>query len=329
VTGAAGFIGRAASAALLDAGASVTGCDSLNDYYDPALKQARLATLQGRPGFGFARLDLAERGALAALWRDTRPQVVLHLAAQAGVRHSLADPHAYTAANIEGTLNVLEAARAMPVEHLLYASSSSVYGANGKVPFAEDDPVERPVSLYAATKRAGELMATTYAHLFAIPATGLRFFTVYGPWGRPDMAYWKFTRALFAGDTIEVYDAPRMARDFTYIDDVVEAVLRLIPAPPPGRPPHRLFNIGNHTPERLEALITTLERLTGQVARRRELPAPPGDVLMTYAEVSRLEAAVGWAPATRLADGLAAFVGWYRAFHGLSAAPGPGVAATG
>jgi UDP-glucuronate 4-epimerase len=327
VTGAAGFIGAACAHALLDAGASVAGCDSVNDYYDPALKQARLARLAAREGFDFRRLDLAERGALAPFWAEARPDLVLHLAAQAGVRYSLTNPHAYTSANVEGTLAVFEAARAMPVGNLLYASSSSVYGGNSKVPFAETDPVLRPVSLYAASKRANELMAQTYAHLFAMPLTGLRFFTVYGPWGRPDMAYYKFTEALFAGREIEVYDAQSMARDFTYVDEVVEAVLRLLASPPkradePGRvvpeAPHRIFNIGNHSPERLEALIAILERETGRRAIRRELPAPPGDVLRTYADVAALEAATGFSPQVPLADGLARFVAWYRAHHGIA-----------
>jgi UDP-glucuronate 4-epimerase len=328
VTGAAGFIGAACAEALLAAGASVAGCDSLNDYYDPALKQARLARLAARPGFAFRRLDLAEPGALAAFWESARPDLVLHLAAQAGVRYSLSHPHAYTQANVEGTLAVFEAARAMPVGNLLYASSSSVYGGNTKVPFSEADPVLRPVSLYAATKRANELMAQTYAHLFAMPLTGLRFFTVYGPWGRPDMAYYKFTQALFAGREIEVYDAAHMARDFTYVDEVVEAVLRLLALPParpdePGRvvpeAPHRIFNIGNHSPEPLEALIAILERETGRRAIRRDLPAPPGDVLRTFADVAALQQAVGFAPQVPLADGLARFVAWYRAHHAIAA----------
>lgn len=327
VTGAAGFIGAACCHALLDAGARVAGCDSLNDYYDPALKHARLARLEARAGFAFRRLDLAEAGALAGFWQCERPDLVLHLAAQAGVRYSLSHPHAYTSANVEGTLAVFEAARAMPVGNLLYASSSSVYGSNTKVPFAETDPVLRPVSLYAATKRANELMAQTYAHLFAMPLTGLRFFTVYGPWGRPDMAYYKFTDALFAGREIEVYDAANMARDFTYVDEVAEAVLRLLALPParadePGRvvpdAPHRIFNIGNHSPEPLEALVAILERETGRRAIRRDLPAPPGDVARTFADVAALQQAVGFAPRVPLADGLASFVGWYRAHHGIA-----------
>lgn len=326
VTGAAGFLGAAVSEALLAAGAQVAGCDSLNAYYDPGVKRARLARLKRRAGFGFRRLDIARRGALAAYWAEAAPDIVIHLAAQAGVRYSIANPHAYTAANVEGFLAVLEAARAMPVANLLYASSSSVYGGNTEVPFRESDPVLRPVSLYAATKRANELMAQTYAHLFAIPLTGLRFFTVYGPWGRPDMAVWKFTAALFAGRPIEVYDAANMARDFTYVDDAVAAVLRLAERPPatpdePGRvvpdAPHRIFNIGNRTPEPLEKLVATLEALTGHRAIRADLPRPPGDVGVTFADIAALTAATGVVPQVRLEDGLARFVAWYRGHAGI------------
>jgi UDP-glucuronate 4-epimerase len=328
VTGAAGFLGAAVSDALLARGARVFGCDSLNAYYDPALKRARLARLTKHRDFAFRRLDLARRGALAAFWAEASPQVVIHLAAQAGVRYSLENPHAYTAANVEGFLCVLEAARAMPVANLLYASSSSVYGGNTRIPFREDDPVLRPVSLYAATKRANELMAQTYAHLFGTPLTGLRFFTVYGPWGRPDMAVWKFTEALFAGRPIEVYDAANMARDFTYVDDAVRAVLALAERPPaaqdePGRvvpeAPHRIFNIGNRTPVPLEKLVSTLEALTGRRALREDKPRPPGDMTRSCADISALLAATGVAPETRLEDGLARFVAWYRDYRGLPA----------
>ena len=329
VTGAAGFLGASISVALIGQGAQVFGCDSLNAYYDPAVKRARLAMLRRHGGFRFRRLDLARRGALAAFWAEAAPQIVIHLAAQAGVRYSLENPHAYTAANVEGFLAVLEAARAMPVDNLLYASSSSVYGGNTRIPFREDDEVLRPLSLYAATKRANELMAQTYAHLFGIPLTGLRFFTVYGPWGRPDMAYWKFTEALFAGRAIEVFDAARMARDFTYVDDAAKAVLALAERPPaapnePGRvvpeTPHRIFNIGNRTPEPLEKLVSTLETLTGRRAIRQDKPRPPGDVTMTCADISALSAATGIMPEVRLEDGLARFVAWYRGYRGLSAA---------
>ena len=324
VTGAAGFLGAAVAEALLARGARVFGCDNLNRYYDPRLKRARLARLARHSGFVFRRLDLSRRGALSPFWAEAAPDIVLHYAAQAGVRYSLEAPHAYTAANIEGFLNVLEAARAMPVAHLLYASSSSVYGGNTALPFRESDPVLRPVSLYAATKRANELMAQTYAHLFGLPMTGLRFFTVYGPWGRPDMAYWRFTEALFAGRPIEVYDAEHMARDFTYVEDAVQAVLALAERPPaepeePGRvvpeTPHRIFNIGNRTPEPLNRLVTLLESLTGRRAIRHDRPRPPGDVGVTCADISALLAATGVAPHTRLEEGLARFVAWFRHYH--------------
>lgn len=330
VTGAAGFIGAALSRRLLEAGARVTGVDCLSPYYDVGLKRDRLRGLLALPGFAFHELDLTRRDATMALWREARPEAVVHLAAQAGVRLSLEDPGAYTQANVEGFLTVLEACRhhAAPGTHLLYASSSSVYGANTKVPFSERDPVERPVSLYAATKRADELMAQTYAHLFRIPCTGLRFFTVYGPWGRPDMAYYRFARAIFEGRPIELYGHGEVSRDFTYVDEVVEAMARLLEAPPPpdqgtaeepGRVapdvPHRIFNIGNHTPVRVGRFVDILEGLIGRRAERRLVPMQPGDVATTYADVSALAATVGFAPRTPLEDGLARFVAWYRDYH--------------
>ncbi|EFH10444.1 SDR family NAD(P)-dependent oxidoreductase [Pseudoroseomonas cervicalis] len=327
VTGAAGFIGAALAQRLLAAGADVTGVDVLTDYYDPALKQTRLQRLRAQPGFRFRQLDIAEPGALAAVWAEARPDYVMHLAAQAGVRYSLDHPRAYTSANVDGFLEVLEAARHHPVRHLIYASSSSVYGANTKVPFQERDAVEQPVSLYAATKRANELMAQTYAHLYRLPVTGLRFFTVYGPLGRPDMAYWKFTRALFAGEPIPLYDGGRLWRDFTYIDEIVEAIARLAVAPPatpeePGRispsVPHRLFNIGNDSPVMVNDVVALLERFTGREAIRQELPMQPGDVERTWADVSLLRAAIGFAPSTPLEVGLERFVTWYRNHHGLN-----------
>jgi UDP-glucuronate 4-epimerase len=324
VTGAAGFVGAALSHRLLVEGARVTGCDNLNNYYDPALKDARLEGLVGRPGFAFHRVELAERDALGALWREAKPDYVVHLAAQAGVRYSIEQPRTYAASNLDGFLEVLEAARETPVKHLVYASSSSVYGANTKVPFSEKDAVEQPVSLYAATKRANELMAQTYAHLYRIPATGLRFFTVYGPMGRPDMAYWGFTKALFSGAPINVFNHGNVWRDFTYVDEIVEAIARLAPRPPaepdePGRvapaTPHRIFNIGNDTPVKVDEFLSILERLTGRTANRRDLPMQPGDVERTWADVSALRAAIGFAPRTTLEEGLGRFVQWYREYH--------------
>jgi len=328
VTGAAGFVGQAVSARLLQDGFAVLGLDSFTPYYDVWLKQARLRQLEGRPGFSFRQLDLADAAETQAAFATFQPEAVVHLAAQAGVRYSLDHPQAYTAANIDGFLSVLEACRAHPVRHLVYASSSSVYGANTKVPFSEQDPVDRPVSLYAATKRANELMAQTYSHLFRVPASGLRFFTVYGPWGRPDMAYYKFTAAIFAGRPIDLYNQGRMARDFTYIDEVVEAIRRLVPQPPadhvapgaePGRvdpaTPHRIFNIGNHTPVELERFVEVLEAAIGRRAERRLLPMQPGDVERTYADVAALQQAVGFAPRTSIEEGLARFVAWYRTYH--------------
>ncbi|MEM7237980.1 MAG: NAD-dependent epimerase [Pseudomonadota bacterium] len=329
VTGAAGFIGYHLAARLLDAGVAVTGLDNMNAYYDPALKRARLAELDGRPGFAFHRADLADREAVTALIAAAVPTHVVHLAAQAGVRYSIENPHAYADANLTGFLNVLDACRHAGVRHLVYASSSSVYGGNTRQPFRVGESVDHPVSLYAATKKANELMAHSYAHLYALPATGLRFFTVYGPWGRPDMAYYLFTRAILAGEPIKVFNHGDMRRDFTYIDDIVEGVCRLIPrapAPDPGfdraRPdpgtswaPHRLYNIGNDSPESLGDLIATLETLLGRTADKTYLPMPPGDVQSTWADVSALTRDVGFRPATPLADGLARFVAWYRDYH--------------
>ncbi|UFN47721.1 NAD-dependent epimerase/dehydratase family protein [Roseomonas sp. OT10] len=326
VTGAAGFIGAHLARRLLGDGATVLGLDSLNAYYDPALKRDRLAALTDHPAFAFRPLDIAEPGALEAAWAAFRPDMVAHLAAQAGVRYSLKAPRDYARANLDGFLEVLEAARAHPVRHLVYASSSSVYGSSTRVPFREDDPVDRPSSLYAATKRANELMAASYGHLFGLPLTGLRFFTVYGPWGRPDMAYWGFTQALFEGREIQLFNHGKVWRDFTYVDEVVEAIARLLPLPPsapgePGRPvpevPHRIFNIGNHTPVPVGEMIDILERHTNREAIRREVPMQPGDVERTWADVSALQAAVGFAPRTSLEEGLGRFVAWYRHYHGV------------
>lgn len=323
VTGAAGFIGSHVAERLLAAGATVRGIDNVNDYYDVALKERRIARLEAKPGFALKRLDLADAEGLMRDVATFAPDVLIHLAAQAGVRHSLARPHAYTSSNVEGFLSVLEAARAHPVRHLIYASSSSVYGANTKVPFAETDPVDRPVSLYSATKRANELMARSYAHLFAIPCSGLRFFTVYGPWGRPDMAYYSFTRAIIEGRPIDVFNRGHLKRDFTYIDDVVEAIVRLIDCPPdqalrdrigdPETVPHVIYNVGNHTPIALGDFIAMIERATGRTAVRRLKPMQPGDVLETFADVSRLAMVTGFAPTTPLAEGIRRFVDWYRA----------------
>lgn len=324
VTGAAGFVGAALSHRLLAEGARVTGCDNLNPYYDPALKEARLDTLRPHPQFAFQQLELSEAGALGALWREAKPDYVVHLAAQAGVRYSIENPRVYAAANLTGFLEVLEAARETPVRHLIYASSSSVYGANTKVPFSERDTVEQPVSLYAATKRSNELMAQTYSHLYRIPATGLRFFTVYGPMGRPDMAYWGFTQALYSGAPIKVFNHGNVWRDFTYVDEIVEAIARLASRPPaeadePGRvapaTPHRIFNIGNDTPVKVDDFLAILEKLTGRKANRQDVPMQAGDVERTWADVSALRAAIGFAPRTPLEEGLRRFVEWYKEYH--------------
>jgi UDP-glucuronate 4-epimerase len=289
------------------------------------LKEARLAKLELRPGFRFVRLDLADRERTAEFFARERPSRVVHLAAQAGVRYSIENPNAYIDANLVGFGNVLEGCRSIGVAHLVYASSSSVYGANDHVPFRETDNVDHPVSLYAATKKANELMAHVYSHLYGIPTTGLRFFTVYGPWGRPDMAYYGFTRSLFAGEPIKVYNYGKMERDFTYIDDIVNGVIRVLDQPPgPGSgnhegtdAPYRLYNIGNNRPVTLETFISTLERVTGKSAIREYLPMQPGDVPATYADIDALAAATGFKPTTSIDDGLQHFVSWYREYHGI------------
>lgn len=308
---------------LLQDGEDVIGLDNLNAYYDVRLKHARLEQLEGIGAFRFERGDIADRESMARLFDATRPDVVIHLAAQAGVRHSLQHPQDYIDSNLVGFGNVLEGCRHAAVKHLLYASSSSVYGANRKVPFAVGDAVDHPVSLYAATKRANELMAESYAHLYGIPMTGLRFFTVYGPWGRPDMAYYKFTRAILAGEPIDVFNEGRLERDFTYIDDVVEGVVRVARRAPSrgsgekgGQAPHRLYNIGNHSPVQLLDFIATLERVIGKPANRRLGPMQPGDVPSTYADVTELIADTGFAPSTSLEQGLGQFVEWYRTYYG-------------
>jgi len=329
VTGVAGFIGAALALRLLSEGKSVVGIDNLNDYYDPSLKEARLARLTGHSGFEFRKLDIADRDGMAALFRDNRFDAVMHLAAQAGVRYSLENPYAYVDANLVGFANVLEGARHSGVRHLVFASSSSIYGANTRLPFTERDNVDHPVSLYAATKKANELMAHSYAHLFGLPCTALRFFTVYGPWGRPDMALFKFTAGILAGRPIPVFNRGEMIRDLTYVDDIVEGVARVIdilPAPDPAwrgdapdpatsYAPYRVYNIGNNQPVKLMRYIQVLEECLGKKAVLDLLPMQAGDVPATYADTSALEAAVGFRPATPIETGIARFVEWYRGYY--------------
>jgi UDP-glucuronate 4-epimerase len=331
VTGAAGFFGFHVAERLLAAGHQVTGLDNLNDYYDVNLKLSRLALLQANPAFRFVKGDLADRNLMATLFAEGQFQRVIHLGAQAGVRYSLDNPYAYADANLVGHLNILEGCRQHKIEHLLYASSSSVYGLNRKTPFSTTDSVDHPVSLYAATKKANELMSHSYAHLYGLPCTGLRFFTVYGPWGRPDMALFKFTKAILAGQPIDVYNFGEMKRDFTFIDDIAEAIIRLadvIPQPnmewtvETGSPaessaPYRVYNIGNSQPVELKTFIHELESALGVPAKMNLLPLQPGDVLETSADTSALEAVIGFKPQTQLASGLARFVSWYRTFYSL------------
>jgi UDP-glucuronate 4-epimerase len=321
VTGVAGFNGMHAARALLDAGAQVTGIDNFEPYYDVALTRARLDTLSGHARFRFVELDLADASGTASLFAGTAPLDVVHLAAQAGVRHSLVAPGAYVRNHVTAFGHVLEGCRHGGVEHLVYASSSSVYGANHTLPFSEDQRVDHPVSLYAATKAADELMAHSYSNLFGLAATGLRFFTVYGPWGRPDQAAMIFTRAILAGTPIAVFNHGRMRRDFTYIDDIVEGLLRaLAQRPKPDAAsgaPHAVYNIGHHEAVELEHFIATLERLLGRTALRDYRDMQPGDVPATYASIDRLREATGFAPRTSLEEGLARFVAWYRDYHGV------------
>jgi len=322
VTGVAGFIGMHVARRLLEEGRAVLGVDNLDPYYDVKLKEARLAQLGGHAAFRFERLDLSDAAACRKLFADANAVEVIHLAAQAGVRYSLVNPHAYVQANVAGFLNVLEGCRARSVKHLVYASTSSVYGANARLPFSESDRVDHPVSLYAATKKANELMAHSYSHLFGVPATGLRFFTVYGPWGRPDMAPMLFTKAMLAGDPIKVFNQGELERDFTYIDDIVEGVVRLLPLPPAPCPEsgarYAVYNIGNHQAVQVKEFIAELERALGCRAVCEYLPMQPGDVRATFADISRLQEAVGFAPKTSLAEGLARFAKWYREYHGLA-----------
>ncbi|GEC66601.1 NAD-dependent epimerase [Raoultella terrigena] len=328
VTGAAGFIGFHTCKRLLEAGHQVVGIDNMNDYYDVNLKQARLDLLQSSL-FSFHKVDLADRQGIAELFAEEKFNRVIHLAAQAGVRYSLENPHAYADSNLIGYLNILEGCRHNKVEHLLYASSSSVYGLNRKMPFSTDDSVDHPVSLYAATKKANELMAHTYSHLYGIPTTGLRFFTVYGPWGRPDMALFKFTKAMLEGKSIDVYNYGKMKRDFTYVDDIVEAIVRVqdvIPqsnaewtvengSPADSSAPYRVYNIGNSSPVELMDYITALEEALGMVAEKNMMPIQPGDVLETSADTKPLYDLVGFKPQTTVKEGVQNFVDWYKAYY--------------
>ena len=330
VTGAAGVIGMHTSLRLLDRGDEVIGFDNLNAYYDPALKAARLERLQAHGGFTFVRGDLADRAAVAALFAKHRPERVVNLAAQAGVRYSIEDPHAYVDSNLVGFVNVLEGCREVEVEHLVYASSSSVYGANTKLPFSVADAVDHPVSLYAASKKANELMAHTYSHLFRLPTTGLRFFTVYGPWGRPDMALFLFTKAILAGEPIRIFNHGKMRRDFTFIDDIVEGVVRVLdtpaapdpafdpdaPDPSTSSAPYRIVHLGNDHPTELLRYVDVLEDALGVKAIRQLEDIQPGDVPATWADVDALRDAVGFAPATPVEEGVRRFVVWYREFYG-------------
>jgi UDP-glucuronate 4-epimerase len=328
VTGAAGFIGFHYVRALCAAGHNVYGIDNLNDYYDPMLKHARLHELSSLRNFSFDALDLADRSGMEAYFARVKPEIVVNLGAQAGVRYSLQNPHAYIDSNVVAFTNILEGCRHNGVAHLIYASSSSVYGANTVVPFTENQNVDHPVSLYAATKKANELMAHTYAHLYGLPCTGLRFFTVYGPWGRPDMAYYSFTDKILRGEPIEVFNHGDMMRDFTYIDDIVESMVRLIghkPAPQSvegvsSAAPYALYNIGNNAPEKLMDFIAILEDALGRKAEIVMKPMQAGDVQATYADTDLLQNAIGFKPSTPLTEGLAQFVDWYRKYNGLAEA---------
>jgi len=331
VTGAAGFIGFHVVQRLLRDGHAVHGLDNINDYYDPELKRARLRLLTAEPKFTFHKTDLIDQAAISGIFEDHRPEYVVHLAAQAGVRHSITQPRLYTESNVTGFLNILEGCRHCGVRHLVYASSSSVYGLNSSMPLSVHQDVDHPVSLYGATKKANELMAHSYSHLYSLPTTGLRFFTVYGPWGRPDMAYFLFTKAILEGKPIDVYNEGRMRRDFTYIDDIVEGLVRVMARPAAPDPqwrreapdsaassaPYRLYNIGNHSSVELLHFIGVIESCLGKKAVKRLLPAQPGDVLSTAADVSDLARDVGFAPDTPIETGLRRFIDWYRAYYGV------------
>jgi UDP-glucuronate 4-epimerase len=331
VTGCAGFIGFHVAKRLSEAGETVIGIDNINDYYDPALKTARLDILGSNQNFTFLKLDLADRAGMQSLFERFRFPVVVHLAAQAGVRYSLQNPHVYSDSNLEGFINVLEGCRQVDSRHLMFASSSSVYGANTKLPFSVHDNVDHPISLYAATKKANELLAHSYSHLYQLPTTGLRFFTVYGPWYRPDMALYVFARAISEGRPINLFNHGNMRRDFTYIDDVVEAMFRLMGRPPSGNPdwsgekpdpgsskaPWRIHNIGNNKPEELTHVVALLERAMGREASKNMLPMQAGDVIATFADIDDLVRETGYRPQTAIEDGIARFVAWYREYHRL------------
>ena len=332
LTGAAGFIGSHVAIRLLERGDEVIGLDNLNDYYDPCLKESRLARFQDKPNFRFVKMDLADSEAIAKLFATEKFDRVIHLAAQAGVRYSLINPQAYIQSNLVGFGNVLEGCRHHEIEHLVYASSSSVYGANTKMPFSVHDEVNHPVSLYAATKKSNELMAHSYSHLFKLPTTGLRYFTVYGPWGRPDMSPWLFTQAILAGKPIDVFNHGKMRRDFTYIDDIVEGTIRVMdrvaepnpsfdatnPYPGSSQAPYRVYNIGNNRPIELMTYIETLEAALGIKAQKNMLPMQAGDVLETYADVADLQQDVGFEPKTPITEGIAHWVAWFREYHGIT-----------
>jgi len=318
VTGAAGFIGSHVCHRLLDQGQAVVGVDSLNAYYPVLIKERRLEMLRAREGFSFAQFDLADHAAVDACFAAHEPELVCHLAAQAGVRHSLRFPREYTRSNVDGTLNILEGCRHHGTRRLVYASSSSVYGGNTKIPFSETDPVDTPISLYAATKRACELMAHTYTHLFGLQTVGLRFFTVYGRWGRPDMAIWEFTERILSGEPIKVFNHGDMQRDFTHVSDIAAGVLGSLFAD--GLEPYEVFNLGNHRPEQLLAMIAVIERACGVSAEQIMLPMQPGDVPATYADVARARAKLGFDPRTPIEEGIPDFVQWYRAEPAIAAA---------
>ncbi|MBR1190570.1 NAD-dependent epimerase [Bradyrhizobium sp. AUGA SZCCT0160] len=331
VTGAAGFIGFHVAERLLSEGRNVVGLDNINDYYDPKLKEARLDRLKQHANFTFVKLDLTDRGGVKALFEQHRFAYVVHLAAQAGVRYSIDHPHAYVDSNIEGFINVLEGCRHHGGRHLLFASSSSVYGANSKLPFSVHDNVDHPISLYAASKKANELMAHTYSHLYGLPTTGLRFFTVYGPWGRPDMAIFLFAKAIIEGQPIKLFNHGQMRRDFTYVDDVAHAIVRVLGRPPEGNStwnsespdpsssaaPWKIYNIGNNRPEDLMHVVSVLEKALGKSAKRELLPMQPGDVPATYADIEDLASDIGFRPSTTIEEGVGRFVKWYRDYHGI------------